>query len=428
MLMNGTNPLNAAQLRGGALGRLLPYTTPQPLYVQRAGCRRQKSHMLGASGVSGATESAERAASAWSEVPRMNVRSPNELPPQPGEPTAARPSSVTVTSRIELPNRTIAKVLLLVALLWLLQRLWPIVLLLLVSGFLALSLDPLVMRIERRGAQRSLAVLLVSIGLLVAIAGLGLLIVPPLIDEGQRLAEHLPDYADRGQRWLNSNPTIRDWLQRHANEGAADPKLVFSGVLSFGTGIAGGIASLLTVVVLTLYLLLDGPRAYRWVLSMLPPRIQDKVERSHPEVRRVIAGYVMGQVVTSLLFGVFTFVVLSVADVPEPLLLAVLAAVLDAIPLIGATAATIPAVLLAATISWPTAAFVLVAYVLYQQFENYVITPRVYGRTLQISSLAVLIAVLVGATLLGVLGALLAMPIAAVLPTIVHIWREEQSS
>ena len=133
-------------------------------------------------------------------------------------------------------------------------------------------------------------------------------------------------------------------------------------------------------------------------------------------------------VALSLLFGIFAYVVLSILGVPQPLLLAILAAVADAIPVVGVAIATIPAVLLALTISTPVAGIVLALYLAYQQVENYVIVPRVYRGTLELHPFAVLLAVLVGAQLLGVLGVLLALPIAAAVPVIERIWGGRSSS
>jgi predicted PurR-regulated permease PerM len=139
----------------------------------------------------------------------------------------------------------------------------------------------------------------------------------------------------------------------------------------------------------------------------------------------VISGYVIGQVITSALFGLFVYVTLWLVGVPDLMLLAVLAALLDAIPIVGVPLATIPAVLLAATVSWQAAIVVVVAYTLYQQFENYVLVPRIYGNTLQVTSLSILVGVLVGAQLLGVLGVVLALPITAAIPVLERVWREE---
>ena len=133
----------------------------------------------------------------------------------------------------------------------------------------------------------------------------------------------------------------------------------------------------------------------------------------------------VGQLITSAMFGLFTSGVLTLVGVPQPVLLALLAALMDAIPIAGILIATVPAALLALTESWMAAAIVVAAYFAYQQVENYLIVPRVYRGTLQISSFAVLVAVLVGGQLLGILGVLLALPVAATLPVVERIWRGE---
>ncbi len=184
-------------------------------------------------------------------------------------------------------------------------------------------------------------------------------------------------------------------------------------------------ANTLFVLVLALYLVVDGERVYGWLSRYLSPVQQIRVRRAMPEVVTIVSGYVVGQTITSLLFGIFAFAVLVLADVPGALLLAVLAGVLDAVPLVGVPAATIPAVLLALTVSLPTAAVVLGLYVAYQQVENYLIVPRIYGKSLRVSSIGILLAVVVGGQLLGIVGILLALPLAAAIPVIERIWRED---
>ena len=137
----------------------------------------------------------------------------------------------------------------------------------------------------------------------------------------------------------------------------------------------------------------------------------------------MVGGYLLGQGLTSLLFGVFAYAVLRLLGVPQPLLLAVVAALADAVPIAGVLIATVPAVLLALTVSVPAAAGVLLLYLGYQQVENYAIVPRVYRGTLRIHGFAVLLAVLVGAQLLGILGVLLALPVAAAVPAVARVWR-----
>ena len=140
----------------------------------------------------------------------------------------------------------------------------------------------------------------------------------------------------------------------------------------------------------------------------------------------MVSGYVVGQLITSALFGVFAVIVCLALSVPQAILLAVLAFIFDAVPIVGAILATAPAVLLALTVSPTAAVILLVLYVVYQQFENHFIVPRVYQQTLQISAFGVLIAVVIGAKLLGIIGALIALPVAAAIPVIERIWREEQ--
>lgn len=353
------------------------------------------------------------------EPPRQEPRPPSA--PEPVD----RPRSRTVVNRIELPNQTIVKVLLVIAGLWLLRQLWPILLLLIVAALLAIALNPGVVWLERHGLRRGQGVMVVTLLFAAAIVGIGFLIVPPVIDEGQDFAHNLPDYVNQGQNILARNETIDNWVRENAQQGQADPQALFGGVLSYGMGIVSAFVSMVTLFVLTLYLLMDGPRLYGWIISGLSPRTRANVERVKPEITRVVSGYVVGQAITSVLFGIFTFVVLSLAGVPQPILLAVVAALLDAIPLIGATVATIPAVLLAMTVSITTGIVVLVLYLAYQQIENYIIIPRIYGKTLQISALASLLAVLIGGSLLGIVGVLLALPIAAALPSAARIWRED---
>jgi predicted PurR-regulated permease PerM len=248
------------------------------------------------------------------------------------------------------------------------------------------------------------------------------LLLQPLIDESRAFADELPAYVEDGRTLLEDNSDLYARLQSGAQSASADPTILLGGVLEVGQGLVGAVTTTFVVVVFTIYILLDGTRIYAWLVRYARADTRDKLDRTIPEVIKVINGYVVGQLFTSAVFGVFTFALLSLLDVPQPLFLAVVA---DAIPIAGVIIATVPAVLLALTVSPMAAVAVLVAYLVYQQIENYVIVPRVYRSTLQISSFAVLVAVLIGGTLLGVLGVLLALPAAAAVPAIEKIWVPE---
>ncbi|MDP9366966.1 MAG: AI-2E family transporter [Chloroflexota bacterium] len=330
-----------------------------------------------------------------------------------------------MTTRFELPGSTIAKVILTLAAIWLLLRLWPLLVQLVVAFLLAAALDPLVTRLERRGWPRSGSVAAITTGFLGVVALVLWLLIPPLIEQGTNFADDLPAYTDRVQGLLDRYPAVQERIESASTEGSADPTAVFTGALAFGSGLVQSVATFFIVLVLTVYLLVDGERVYGWVTHYLPPRQRAKVRLAMPEISKVVSGYIVGQVITSLIFGVFAFVVLAVLGVPEPLLLAIVAAFADAIPIAGVLIATIPAVLLGFTVSIPTAAIVFALYMGYQQIENYVLVPRIYRGTLQISSFAVLVAVLIGGQLLGIIGVLLALPIAAAIPVVERIWRDQ---
>ncbi len=336
------------------------------------------------------------------------------------------PASITV--RHELPIRTIVTVLAVIAVLWLLAQLWTLLLSLFIAFLLTAALDPPVTRLERRGVPRAASIAIFILAFAGIVAGIAVLVVPPLVEQGNELAAAFPGYLDRLRALTQANPEVFARVQGAAAGGDADPQAVASRFLAAGAGLFRGISAFLIVLVMTAYLLADGERIYDWTVRYLPQGQRVRVRQALPEISRVVSGYLLGQALTSLLFGVFTYVVLSLLGVPQPLLLAIVAAVADAIPVVGVVIATIPAVLLALTVSPPVAGIVLALYLAYQQVENYFIVPRVYRGTLELHPFAVLIAVLVGAQLLGVLGVLLALPIAAAMPAIERIWGGRSSS
>jgi predicted PurR-regulated permease PerM len=340
-------------------------------------------------------------------------------------------------TQIEIPMRTVAKIILTLALIWLVGQLFSVILTFVIALMLTAALAPAVNWLENRGIKRIGAV---AIAMLTMMAGIGLLVfllLQPIIDEGRQFAEDFPSYVDKvSSRFDTSVPDLYDRIQETAQRLQANDLVgPLANIIAVGRSLFTGASNALLVLVMTAYLLSDGRRIYLWAVRYLPDDQEAKVSRALPEISRVVSGYVVGQLATSFLFGLFSFGVLKAVGVPQALFLALIAALLDAVPIIGALIATVPAVLLALTVSPTAAIIVLIAYLLYQQLENYVIVPRVYRGTLQISSFAVLIAVLIGSELLGILGALLALPVAAAFPVVERIWiteprnaRRQQSS
>jgi len=366
------------------------------------------------------------------------------------------------TIRIEIPTHTILKVIGTLLIIWLLMQVLTILLLLFLATLFCLALLPPVRRLQRQGMPRVAAAGTVYLVLLLIVIGFFGLIVPPLVEQGDSLIENAPDYAENFGEILDRYPSIREQIE---NLGDADEtsqitpagETIPTGetdetsnkrsqplgeevvteavetqtatigagrVLGIGASILGGVANTFFVIVLTFYLLIEGDRTWRYFARLMKPRLRYRFHRLGPELTNVVSGYLIGQAINSALFGAFTYVTLLFLGVPEPLLLAIIAAIMDGIPIVGVPVATIAAMALALTVGWQTSLIVLAAFIIYQQFENYVLLPRVFGNTLQVSALSILVGVLVGGQLLGVLGIILSLPVTASIPVIERVWRE----
>ena len=174
--------------------------------------------------------------------------------------------------------------------------------------------------------------------------------------------------------------------------------------------------------VLAIYFLVEGDKTYAWLLAYVPPSRRDKVHETIIEARALMIAYVAGNIATSAFAGLFVLVTLHYLNVPSRLLLALLAAICDFIPVLGFVISAVPALLIAATVSGTTVWLVAVAYVACHLIENYLIGPRVYGTRLKLSNIAVIVALFVGAAIGGVVGALVALPFAAAYPAVERIW------
>jgi predicted PurR-regulated permease PerM len=166
----------------------------------------------------------------------------------------------------------------------------------------------------------------------------------------------------------------------------------------------------------------DGERVYQWLLAFLPEVHRRKVGQASVEIAEVVSSYMLGQLITSLLCGVYAFTILSVLHVPNATLLAVIAGVFDILPLIGFFLAIIPALIVAASISPATAGLVFILYGTYHLIENYFIVPKVYGNRLRLSTLTVLVSCMAAGLVAGVVGAIAILPIVASYPIIERIW------
>jgi predicted PurR-regulated permease PerM len=340
------------------------------------------------------------------------------------------PVSVPPTRvQIEFPIATILKVLVTIGLLLFLGQVWQILFLLFVGTLIAMVLARPVSWLEDRRVPRGFAIATI-LGSAIAVVALVLWIVTPgLVAQVREFWTQLPENVETALAWVATRwPDLYEqavtWAEAQ-QQGLDLTGFDVQGVLSQGVDVLAGIANVVIVLIIAVYVLADEGRSLEGVYQRLSPGNARKLRRTFPAVARVVNGYVIGQAINSTLFALFTLVLLTLLDVPSATLLALIAAIGDAIPQVGVTLATIPAVLLALTVSVQTAVIVLVAYTVYQGIENYVTSPRVFSQTLQLRPLVTLLAILIGGKLLGIVGVLLALPVAAAIPTIVAIWLED---
>jgi len=298
----------------------------------------------------------------------------------------------------------------------------------LIATLLAAALNPAVEAIERRGLARMWAASLVFVLALLVVTGIGFLIIPPLVTQVSDFGNAVPDLIDdltagRGPLgWLQDEYQIVDRIRAAIEEQGVGGILGLGGpVLDVVRSVVTAVVGAITVIFLTYFMLLEGPRTIRGILGLLPESTRPRYERVGQDIYRAISGYVTGNLLISLVAGTLSTVVLFAVGSEYAVALGLLVAILDLIPLAGATlAAILVSTVIFIETDWIRGLIVIGFFVAYQQFENHVLQPLVYGRTVQLSPLAVLCAVLLGAQLAGILGALLAIPIAGSLIAIVR--------
>ena len=342
-----------------------------------------------------------------------------------------------------VPLRTIIAAILAVAFFYLagklIYRLRDVLLLLLVAGFVALILNPVVHAVERHLIKRhGLAVSLVALLLLVAFLGLAFAFGYPLVNGITHLADDLPSYvanAEHGKDWygkLIQHYHVQDWVKQNASKLVTFGQDLSAPALALGKGALTLLLELLTIFILVLLLLLEGPRLRHGVLSMLSPGQAREVQAVASEVDRAVIGYMLGNFLTSIICGVVVFADLALLGVPFPQLWALWVALVDFLPMIGGALAGIPVVLFAAFQSITVGVITLAVFLVYTQVENHILNPVIMSKTVRISPLLVLVAVLVGASIGDWVGglfgafvaALLAIPAAGAFQVVVReAWR-----
>ena len=298
-----------------------------------------------------------------------------------------------------------------------------------IALFLALALNPAVDRLEARLKRRGVATGLVYIAALAVVIGIGFLFIPTLVTQVNDFAGKVPDYLNdltkgRGRLgFLQTKYHLVDKAREALKQGGASKLFGISGTaLALAQGVVNAVLATVTIAFMTLFMLLEGRKWIESFFSLLAPGPQRRWRAVGHDIYRTVGGYVTGNLLISLIAGGLTTIVLLVVGVPYAVALGLIVAILDLIPLAGATIAAIIVGAVAFLHSIPAGIIVIVFFIVYQQVENHILQPIVYGKTVQLSPLVVLIAVLIGAQLAGVLGALAAIPVAGSLQVVFVDW------
>ena len=365
----------------------------------------------------------------------MSIVLPNgqpATPDQPDAPSAPRGHGPLQPRSVLMVLGIVLGVLLLLSLGYLA---WRAIASLFIAAFLAMALNPAVEAVQRRGTSRGVAATVVFVAAFVLFAVAGFFLVPPLVSQLVDFVEALPELVrqlDRGAGpfgFIERRFHVVDRLEAALADGGAGALFGFTTpVIDAAKAAIATVFSAFAIAFLTFFMLLDGRRWVGLVLDFVPDPARPRWERVFYGIYRTVGGYVAGNLVISLCAGVTASVTLVAVGVPYAVPLGFLVAVLDLIPLVGAMLATAIVGLVSLTEGLVPAIIVVVVLLVYQQFENHVLQPLVYGRWVQLSPLAVLASVLVGAELAGVLGALAAIPVGgsiAVIATELLRWRRE---
>ena len=336
------------------------------------------------------------------------------------------PAQDKTVVRFEVAPRTIVWILAAIAGVWLLRELWVVGLLVVVALVFAGTFNPLVEWMEKRGVKRILALVLLFFGSITVASLLIFLTVPPLAEQLAEIVRGAPRDREKLIVLLEKHSFTLPLAHAVQNAGLEQTfARLEKYLLGYSSEAVKVLGYFVTTVVLSFYVLADGKRTQGALYAIVPRDYHMRLARIIHNLERIVGGYMRGQLITSTAIASFTFLLLVICQVPHALSLALLAALTDVIPFVGGFLAAAAAVLSALSRGVPVATVVLFAMLIYMEFESRILVPKVYGHVLRLSPTTVLLALLAGGTLLGVMGALLALPIAAGLQMILEELRVE---
>jgi predicted PurR-regulated permease PerM len=303
---------------------------------------------------------------------------------------------------------------------------------LVIAAFFGVALAPLVGSVQRRllgGKRRALATFLVFVVVFAVLAALVTAFVVPLVNEGSKIATALPEQiaaarAGKGPvGGLLQRTNVLDWVQHNQAKINSFAAGLTAPAASLVSGVATGIVGLITVIVLAYLIVLEGPLLVNGTVALFAPETGERIRRVSADCAKSVTGYISGNLLISVICGGLTYVVLLIMGVPFAGLIGLFVGIADLLPLVGATIGGAVAVLAGFLHSGTAGIVVLVFFVVYQQLENHLLQPLIFARTVKLNPLTVIVAILIAAELKGMLGALLAIPVASMIQVILRdIW------
>jgi predicted PurR-regulated permease PerM len=318
-----------------------------------------------------------------------------------------------------------------VILLYALYVVRDVLLLLYISGLFAIGFSPIIRLIERqrllpvgsRRFPRWLAILVLYVFIVGSVVAIGMLTFPPLVEQAQQLWDQRTQMFDQGQKFLRDRGllsgdyiTLEEAVERAP--GAAGEANVVSTVFGAVRGVLGGIVGFLTILIVTFYLLVDSWNLHNTFLRLFPARSRARVDAATRAITVKLSAWIGGQLLLGAIIGITSAIGLWLMGIPFFYVLALISAIGELIPVVGPILAAVPAIAVAATVSYQKVIMVVIFFLVQQQLENHVLVPKVMARQVGVSAVSVIVALLIGANLLGIVGALLAVPTAAILQVI----------
>ena len=318
---------------------------------------------------------------------------------------------------------TIAMSIVAVAVVWAAYLVRDVLLLIYISGLLAIGFSPTVRLIERQTLfpvaakryPRWLAILVLYVAILGTLVGIGFLIVPPLAKQARQLWSEVPAMRDRALQFLAGYGIEIDWRSAVSEAPLGGSSDAVGAVFGAAAGVAGSIFGLITILILTFYLLVEADDLRNSLLRLFPAARRARVAAASRDITVKVSAWLVGQLLLGAVIGGSTAIALWLMGIPFFYVLALIAGVGELIPVVGPILAAIPALAVASTISLKKALVVLVFFVIQQQVENHLLVPKIMERQVGVSAVTVIVALLIGGKLLGIMGAILAIPTAAIL-------------